>query len=98
MIKVVGIGACVMDTLVSVPRYPDEDTKLRADDTRLAGGGPVATGLVAAAKLGEDTAFIGVLADDNAGQFLIKDFKVYSSKYLPYSSSSALRYKITSVP
>ncbi len=78
MSKIVGIGACVMDTLMSVPQYPTEDTKMRAEGSKIAGGGPVATGLVAAAKLGEDTAFIGVLADDNAGQFLIKDFKKYN--------------------
>ena len=51
MNKAVGIGACVMDTLVSVPYYPNEDTKLRAGSSKQAGGGPVATGLVAAAKL-----------------------------------------------
>ena len=28
MSKVVGIGACVMDTLITVPHYPTEDTKL----------------------------------------------------------------------
>ena len=77
MKKIVGIGACVMDTLISVPSYPREDTKLRATDSRLAGGGPVATGLVAAAKLGESTEYIGVLADDNGGRFLRSDFEKY---------------------
>ena len=88
MIKVVGIGACVMDTLVSVPRYPDEDTKLRADDTRHAGGGPVATGLVAAAKLGQKCGYIGVLSDDNGGQFLKGDFEKYgvSNEYVTTES------------
>ena len=52
MSNIVGIGACVMDTLVSVPDYPKEDTKLQALSTKVAGGGPVATGLVAAAVLG----------------------------------------------
>ncbi len=77
MSKIVGIGACVMDTLYNVPTYPKEDTKMRATGSKLAGGGPVATGLVAAQKLGEDTAYIGVLADDNGGAFLTKDFKKY---------------------
>lgn len=75
--KIVGIGACVMDTLITVPRYPDEDTKMRAKGSRPAGGGPVATGLVAAAKLGESAGFIGVLSDDNGGKFLVEDFKKY---------------------
>ncbi len=75
--KIVGIGACVFDTLFNVPNYPKEDTKLRATGSKPAGGGPVATGLVAAQKLGEKTAYIGVLADDNGGDFLKKDFEKY---------------------
>lgn len=77
MCKIVGIGACVMDTLVTVTHYPKEDTKLRASGTKTAGGGPTATGLVAAAKLGEKAGFIGVLSNDSAGQFLLTDFVKY---------------------
>lgn len=77
MSKIVGIGACVMDTLVSVPYYPNEDTKLRAESSKPAGGGPVATGIVAAAKLGCETEYIGVLSDDAGGRFLKDDFKKY---------------------
>lgn len=77
MAKIVGIGACVFDTLYNIPTYPTEDTKMRADNSKTAGGGPVATGLVAASKLGVDTAYIGVLADDNGGKFLKGDFQKY---------------------
>lgn len=77
MSKIVGIGACVMDTLVTVPNYPPEDTKLRATSTKIAGGGPTATGIVAASKLGEGAAYIGVLSSDNGGRFLKDDFKKY---------------------
>ena len=76
-VKIVGIGACVMDTLVTVPNYPKEDTKLRALSSKAAGGGPTGTGLVAAQKLGEQAAYIGVLSDDNGGVFLRKDFEKY---------------------
>ncbi len=78
MAKIVGIGACVMDTLYSILTYPKEDTKMRAVSSKLAGGGPVATGLVAAAKLGESAAFIGNLSDDASGVFLKGDFEKYS--------------------
>ena len=77
MAKIVGIGANVFDTLYNIPTYPTEDTKMRATASKTAGGGPVATGLVAAQKLGEQTAYIGVLSDDNGGQFLKKDFEKY---------------------
>ncbi len=75
MNKIVGIGACVMDTLYTVSHFPKEDTKLRATSSKTAGGGPVATGLVAAQKLGEQAAFIGILSSDNGGAFLKKDFE-----------------------
>ena len=66
-----------MDTLISLPTYPTEDTKMRAVASKQAGGGPVATGLVAAAKLSEDVGYVGVLSSDSAGQFLLGDFKKY---------------------
>lgn len=77
MSKIVGIGANVFDTLYNIPTYPAEDTKMRATASKTAGGGPVATGLVAAAKLGEEAAYIGVLSDDNGGKFLKGDFEKY---------------------
>ncbi len=76
-VKIVGIGACVMDTLITVPYYPPEDTKLRASGSKIAGGGPTASGIVAASKLGESSGFIGVLSDDNGGNFLRADFEKY---------------------
>ena len=66
-----------MDTLIHIPFYPKEDTKMRAESSRLAGGGPTATGLVAAQKLGEQTAYLGVLSDDNGGSFLKNDFEKF---------------------
>lgn len=80
MSKIVGIGACVFDTLYNIPSYPKEDTKLRATASKTAGGGPVATGLVAAQKLGVDTAYIGILSDDNGGKYLLEDFQKYGVK------------------
>ena len=77
MAKIVGIGACVFDTLYEIPTYPTEDTKMHAGGSKAAGGGPVATGLVAAQKLGEATAYIGVLSSDNGGVFLKNDFEKY---------------------
>jgi len=78
MSKIVGIGANVCDTLFTVPNYPKEDTKMRADSMKLSGGGPCATGLVAASKLGGECAYIGNLTDDNAGKFLAEDMEKYN--------------------
>ena len=68
MAKIVGIGACVFDTLYNVPTFPKEDTKMSATASKTAGGGPVATGLVAPARLGAETEYIGVLSDDADGR------------------------------
>ena len=88
MSKIVGIGANVFDTLYNIPTYPKEDTKMRATASKTAGGGPVATGLVAASKLGESAAYIGVLSDDNGGKFLKEDFSKYGveTKYIDVKS------------
>ena len=75
--KVVGVGACVADMLYTLDDFPKEDTKLRAEQSKLAGGGPVATGLVAVAKLGCSSTYLGVLASDASGEFLKKDFENY---------------------
>ncbi len=77
MSKIVGIGANVFDTLYTVDKYPGEDTKMRANAVKASGGGPCATGLVAASKLGASCAFIGNLSDDNGGKFLKEDFEKY---------------------
>ena len=77
MAEIVGIGANVCDTLITLPKYPDEDTKLRASSVMQSGGGPCATGLVAASKLGAKCAYIGTLTDDGAGEFLKSDLEKY---------------------
>ncbi len=66
-----------MDTLYNIPSFPEEDTKMRASGSKPAGGGPVATGLVAAQRLGVPSAYIGVLSDDGGGRFLKSDFEKY---------------------
>lgn len=83
MADIVGIGANVCDTLLEISSYPKEDTKLKADNIKICGGGPCATGLVAASKLGAACAFLGNMTDDNNGIFLKSDFENYgvSTKY-----------------
>lgn len=96
VIEVAGIGACVADMLYTVPNFPKEDTKLRATESMMAGGGPTATGLVAASKLGCKSAYLGVLSTDASGAFLMEDFVrygvdtkgivTYDSSYRSFSS------------
>ena len=77
MAKIVGIGANVFDTLIRLDTYPTEDTKQAAKEITRCGGGPCGTALVAAAKLGASSAYIGNCSDDPAGIFLRGDFEKY---------------------
>ena len=61
MAKVVGIGAAVFDILMTAQAFPEEDTKLRGEETNLQCGGPCATALVAAQKLGESACYMGTV-------------------------------------
>ena len=77
MKKIVGLGACVYDTLIDCDLYPKEDTKKRAENIIVSGGGPVGNALVVASKLGASTYVIGSFADDDGGKYLLADFVKY---------------------
>ena len=99
--QIVGIGANVYDTLVKVPQFPVEDTKSIVETVVQSGGGPCATGLVAAAKLGATfepkitAAALAVLSSSDAGgMFLIDDYRRFGVEtsfieWLPGESFSA---------
>ena len=76
--EIIGIGSSVYDTLMVVPRYPTEDTKLEGIETKVQGGGPCATALVAAQKLGVTTAYMGTIGDDPFGTFMMDDLKKWN--------------------
>lgn len=77
MMRIVGIGANVYDTLIAVDGLPEEDTKKAAEYAVCCGGGPAATGISAAARLGAQCAFIGNVSGDGIGAFLKDDLKRY---------------------
>ena len=77
MKNIVGLGACVYDTLITCAEFPAEDSKKRAESVFHSGGGPVGNALIVASKLGLNCSVIGGFADDDAGRFLLDDFKKY---------------------
>lgn len=64
---IVCVGLATRDTLYRVPEFPDRDGRVIATDRLVAGGGPAATAAVAAAKLGAEVRFVGVVDDDLPG-------------------------------
>ena len=77
MSDIIGIGSAVYDILMATESYPAEDTKIQAVKTAVQGGGPCATAIAAACRLGVDGGYMGTLGDDAYGSFLLKDFKKY---------------------
>ncbi|MDJ0903666.1 MAG: PfkB family carbohydrate kinase [Xenococcus sp. MO_188.B8] len=74
---IVGIGVSTLDLLTIVQEFSSEDSVQQAIDAKFQGGGPVATALVAAAKLGAKVAMIDSLGNDLIGQSILEEFNSY---------------------
>ncbi|MCR4374486.1 MAG: carbohydrate kinase family protein [Acidobacteria bacterium] len=62
--RVVGVGENSVDLVVTVPHHPAPNEKLEALDVVALPGGQVASALVACARLGCDTRYLGSFGDD----------------------------------
>ncbi len=71
---VVGIDMPCVDFAVNVDHFPDPNGGERIRELSWQGGGKVATGLVAAARLGAGCAVLGAVGNDSYGRFCDKDF------------------------
>jgi sulfofructose kinase len=67
---VVGIGVATVDLIMLVDELPGQELVQRADRSLLQGGGPVATALVALARLGSRTALLDRVGDDWRGRLI----------------------------
>lgn len=65
---VVGIGLNATDTLLLVPHFPAYAGKAPFEDEVLSPGGQVASAMVACARLGLRTKYIGSIGDDERGR------------------------------
>ncbi len=68
---VVFVGAATADAIALVPRFPEPDERLVAEEIAYAGGGPAATAAVAAARLELAAAFVGAVGEDQEGERII---------------------------
>jgi len=71
---VVGLGVSTVDLLMQVEHLPAEEELLRAEGFSVQGGGPVATAIVALARLGARTAMIDSVGDDWRGRLIHDEF------------------------
>ncbi len=71
---ILGIGYCSMDTLCVMPPMA-MDQKVRADHMLMQGGGPAATAIVTAVRLGCKASFMGTVGDDAIGRLILDAFE-----------------------
>jgi len=74
MYDVVGIDMPCVDLLCHIERIPEPNEAMEVSESSWQGGGKVATGLIAAARLGLKAAIIGKVGDDIYGRYCISDF------------------------
>jgi sulfofructose kinase len=70
--QIVGLGYACLDILVRAVDLPTWECGARLQALGIDGGGPVATALVAAQKLGARTAFIGTCGNDRMGRIKLE--------------------------
>ncbi|WP_461368909.1 carbohydrate kinase family protein [Candidatus Darwinibacter acetoxidans] len=75
MPDLVGVGHCCYDYLCIIREYPPEDGSTRITAIHSQGGGAVATALVAAARLGVQTALIANLGADGVGELITSELE-----------------------
>jgi len=68
----VGFGLNAVDHLITVPHYPAFNTKVQLREYVVRPGGQVATAMVALARLGCRTRYIGKVGDDEFGRLQLR--------------------------
>ncbi|MCK4237429.1 MAG: sugar kinase [Candidatus Krumholzibacteria bacterium] len=70
---VVGLGYTALDYLGVIPHFPEENRKLELRRFIVQGGGPTATAVVTARRLGLTASYIGKVGDDEFGKRMLDE-------------------------
>lgn len=76
-VTVVGLGLATLDILALTPRLPQSNDCFPITTLEMHGGGPVATALVALARLGADCNYLGSLAADDTARQIVTELGNY---------------------
>lgn len=71
----VGLGVSTLDLMMVVDELPGQELVQRAHGSLLQGGGPVATAMVALARLGCRSAMLDKVGDDWRGKLIVEEFQ-----------------------
>ncbi len=74
---VLGLGLATLDILAQTPRLPKSNDCFPITALEMQGGGPVATALVALARLGADCLYLGSLAADDTARQIVTQLGGY---------------------
>ncbi|MCU0500351.1 MAG: carbohydrate kinase family protein [Anaerolineae bacterium] len=74
-LQIVGLGQATLDVLLRLRDLPTWETYTRLQGFGLEGGGPAATALVAAAKLGARVGFVGTAGNDAAAESKLRSMR-----------------------
>jgi len=70
MVRVIGIGLACLDYLLQVPDFGTVHQGCRLEEFKNQGGGPVATAMVAVARLGGEAELWTVVGEDHHGELI----------------------------
>jgi len=73
--KIVSLGAVLMDQIASVERFPGDDDEVFVPKLQLLPGGSAANFAVLCARLGAESGFVGKVGKDVYGDLLAQDMK-----------------------
>ena len=71
-IQIVGVGMAAFDVLMRLRDMPTWEHGTALSDFRFDGGGPVATAMVASARLGARVGFVGTAGNDSSAELKLK--------------------------
>ena len=71
-LQIVGVGLATLDILIRLEELPTWSRGSRLKAARLAGGGPVATALVAASRLGARVGYVGTAGEDELAELKLR--------------------------
>jgi sugar/nucleoside kinase (ribokinase family) len=74
---VLGLGLATLDILAQTPRLPQSNDCFPIAALEMQGGGPVATALVALARLGAKSHYLGSLAADDTARQIVNQLGAY---------------------
>jgi sugar/nucleoside kinase (ribokinase family) len=70
MWDIIGLGCATLDEMLYIPSFPHPDTKMQIQREERRLGGLTAIALAAAARLGANAAYAGVLGHDDVSRFV----------------------------